>query len=104
MIDENYIQKRDFTAATTSSTGSSSPYRSVDAEPFEVISSKDSYQSDKALITGTVIRLMRSDPISLEEKGAIIHCMHTQSLRGALGDVLNEINSPKVITDMECLR
>ena len=30
--------------------------------------------------------------------------MHTQSLRGALGDVLNEINSPKVVTDMDCLR
>jgi hypothetical protein len=104
VIDENYIQRRDFTGATTSSTGTSSSYLSVDAEPFELVSSKDSYQSDKTLIVGTVQRLMRSDPISLEEKGAIIHCMHTQSLRGALGDVLNEINSPKVVTDMECLR
>lgn len=77
VIDENYIQRRDFPGATTSSTASSSSYLSVDAEPFELISSKDSYQSDKTLIVGTVQRLMRSEPISLEEKGAIIHCMHT---------------------------
>ena len=54
MIDENYIQRRDFTGAATSSTGTSSPYLSVDAEPFELITSKDSYQSDKTLIIGTV--------------------------------------------------
>ncbi len=43
VIDENYIQRRDFTGATTLSAGSTSPYLSVDSEPFELISSKDSY-------------------------------------------------------------
>jgi hypothetical protein len=73
VIDENFIQRRDFKGVTTSSTGSSFSYLSVDAEPFEFTSSKDSYQADKTLIVGTFQRLMWSDPISLEEKGAIIH-------------------------------
>ena len=49
-------------------------------------------------------RLLKSEQITLEDKGSIIHCMHTQSLRTALGDVLLEINSPKIINDLECLR
>jgi hypothetical protein len=56
------------------------------------------------LITSTISRLLHSEAITLEDKGAIIHCMHTQSLRSALGDVLSDINSPKVLTDIECLR
>jgi hypothetical protein len=48
--------------------------------------------------------IQKSEPISLEQKGAIIHCMHTQSLRTVLGDALNEINSPKAISNIECLR
>ena len=76
----------------------------MDAEPFELISSKDNYNADKALIMTTLAKLLRSEQITLEDKGGIIHCMHTQSLRSALGEALVEINSPKVLNDMECLR
>ena len=48
--------------------------------------------------------LLRSEPITLEQKGQIIHCMHTQSLRTVLGDTLTEINSPKAILNIDCLR
>jgi hypothetical protein len=48
--------------------------------------------------------ILRSEPISLEQKGAIIHCMHTNSLRTVLGDTLTEINSPKAISNIDCLR
>jgi hypothetical protein len=30
--------------------------------------------------------------------------MHTQSLRGVLGEQLHEINSPKPIANLDCLR
>jgi hypothetical protein len=52
MIDENYIGKREQLGSTNVSTnsGNSSPYVSVDAEPFELISTKDTYGSDKTMI------------------------------------------------------
>lgn len=53
MIDENYIGKREQLGSTnaSSSNGSVSPYVSVDAESFEMISTKDTYNADKTMIT-----------------------------------------------------
>lgn len=49
-------------------------------------------------------KLLRSEQISLEEKGKLIQLMHNKALRGAMTDILKEITSPRQLTNAECLK
>ena len=67
VIDENYIGKR--------SQGSSSAESEVESS-FELIANKDPLQTDRQLIQDQLHKLLKSTPITIEEKGQLIHLMH----------------------------
>ena len=56
------------------------------------------------MITETFQRLLKSQPISLEEKGQIIHCMHDRRLRTVVTEVLTEVKTPKPLSNADCLK
>ena len=108
-IDENYILKKQANSANLNASGSLAKGSDGESEAniaggFEMVSPKDSLQSDKEMITEFLHKLLKSELITIEDKGNIIHCMHTVSLRNVVADVLLEINSPKPLKQLECLR
>lgn len=44
-----------------------------------------------------------SKPISLEEKGELIHVLNDFRLRSAITDVFQEITAPRLIGQLDCL-
>lgn len=73
-------------------------------DAFELITAKDTITSDKQYVQSQLMRLLKSDPITIEEKGVMINHMHHKDLRAVLQQVLHEINSPKSLSSLECLK
>jgi len=42
-------------------------------------------------------KLLRSEPITIEEKGYLIQMMHNRAMRPAVTEFLSEITSPKAV-------
>lgn len=40
-------------------------------------------------------KLLRSEPITIEEKGYLIQLMHNKAIRGTMTEILIEVTSPK---------
>jgi len=49
-------------------------------------------------------RLLRSDPIKINDKAKVISLLHTRELWGPFADILYEVNSPKQLLSYECLK
>jgi hypothetical protein len=70
-IDENYIQNRASIPSTGSSARTSTSISEQDSG-FELIQSKDPQQTDKEMIQDIIAKLLKSTPITIEEKGQVI--------------------------------
>ena len=55
----------------------------------------DQQLKDRLLLEEQMSKLLRSQPISIEEKGKLIQLMHTKNMRSAMTDILKDITSPK---------
>jgi hypothetical protein len=71
IIDENYMMKKSMSTNSSEDT-------------FELITAKDTITSDKHYVQNQLMRLLRSDPITIEEKGVMINHMHHKDLRAVL--------------------
>ena len=49
-------------------------------------------------------KLLRSELISIEEKGKLIQLMHNKNIRTVMTEILGEITAPKVLKHLECLK
>lgn len=73
-------------------------------EEYEVLS-KDTLEQDKQHVHYLMIQLLhKNQPITLEEKGSVIQLLGNTLMRSVMTDILNEINSPKQITNQDCLK
>ena len=49
-------------------------------------------------------KLLRSEVITIDEKGYILQLMHNRVLRQSMTEILMEITSPKALKNYECLK
>lgn len=49
-------------------------------------------------------KLLKSEIISIEEKGYLIQLMHSKIMRNQMTEILMEITSPKQLRNPECLK
>lgn len=49
-------------------------------------------------------KLLKSEPITIEEKGKLIQMMHNKAMRSAMTDILKDIVSPRLLSSSECLK
>lgn len=45
-----------------------------------------------------------SKPVTLDERGEVISIMNDSAMRVAVTEVLQEINAPKIISNIDCLQ
>lgn len=64
-------------------------------DDFEVINQNDTFQNDRKLIVDQIVKLLKSEVITIEEKGSLIQLMHNKRLRSVVSDIMNDITSPK---------
>lgn len=60
--------------------------------------------ADRQMITDVLQRLLKSHPITIEEKGQVIHCMHDKRLRSVITEVLQDVKTPKPLSSQDCLK
>jgi hypothetical protein len=99
VIDENYMGQIRSASSSTGATSASS-----DSCDFELISSKDPLQADRQLVSDQLHKLLKSQPISIEEKGMLIQGMHNKVQRQVVTEVLHEINTLKPLSNLDCLK
>lgn len=89
-INDNYI------------SGSNKFKSEADFE-FEVLN-KETLNSDRLILQDQMKKLLRSEPITIEEKGYLIQLMHNKALRSVMTEILIEVTSPKQLKNLECLK
>lgn len=73
-------------------------------ESYELLSS-DQIEQDRLRVQELLVQLVQGNkPITLEEKGNLIHLLQNKLMRSVLTEVLNEINSPKLIQNQDSLK
>eukprot|EP00347_Sterkiella_histriomuscorum_P016146 403354306 len=113
-IDENYIQNSlNDTNLTTAGSQGNQNYQTSNARirgvsgndhDFQMIDPLDQQNKDKILLEEQMNKLLKSQQISIEEKGKLIQLMHNKFLRSAMRDILKDINSPRQLSNNECLK
>ena len=48
--------------------------------------------------------IYESKPISMEEKGELVHILNDQKMRIAATEVLQEVQAPKNVKNVDCLK
>ena len=72
---------------------------------YDMLSPDETFNNDFDKIQKYLKQMIyESNPITLDEKGEIVAIMNDSAMRVAVTEVLQEINAPRIISNIDCLK
>ena len=74
-------------------------------ENFEVLNAEENFSNDYQLVLDKLSQMIyESKPITMEERGEIVHVLNDQRIRESVTEILMDIKAPKRIHNLDCLK